>query len=31
MEKIGLREMKYCFDFEGTKVLANFGKIKNKI
>jgi len=24
MEKIGLREMRYYFDFEGTKVLANF-------
>jgi D-glycero-alpha-D-manno-heptose-7-phosphate kinase len=24
MEKLGLREMKYRFDFEGTKVLVNF-------
>jgi len=24
MKKLGLREMKYRFDFEGTKVLANF-------
>ncbi|TRZ83062.1 galactokinase [bacterium] len=27
MEKLGLREMKYSFDFEGTRVLANFGDI----
>jgi D-glycero-alpha-D-manno-heptose-7-phosphate kinase len=24
MKSLGLREMKYRFDFEGTKVLVNF-------
>jgi hypothetical protein len=29
MEKLGLREMRYRFDFEGSKVLLNFMHVAN--
>jgi hypothetical protein len=29
MERLGLREMRYRFDFEGSKVLLNFMNVGN--